>query len=39
MNPAFPKPLTDDVVRAADVVITMEREDACAISPGKCYED
>ncbi|WP_341855012.1 heat-shock protein HtpX [Brachybacterium sp. GPGPB12] len=36
---AFPKPLTDDVVRATDVVITMGRGDACPIYPGKRYED
>jgi arsenate reductase len=35
----FPKPLTDVVVRAADVVITMGCGDACPIYPGKRYED
>ena len=35
----FPKPLTDDVVRAADVVITMGCGDSCPIFPGKRYED
>jgi protein-tyrosine-phosphatase len=35
----FPKPLTDDAVRAADVVITMGCGDACPIYPGKRYED
>lgn len=35
----FPKPLTDEFVRAADVVITMGCGDACAIYPGKRYED
>jgi arsenate reductase len=35
----FPKPLTDDVVRAADVVITMGCGDSCPIYPGKRYED
>lgn len=35
----FPKPLTDDVVRAADVVITMGCGDTCPIYPGKKYED
>jgi protein-tyrosine-phosphatase len=35
----FPKPMTDDVVRAADVVITMGCGDACPIYPGKRYED
>jgi len=35
----FPKPLTDEVVRAADVVITMGCGDACPVYPGKKYED
>ena len=35
----FPKPLTNDKVRAADVVITMGCGDACPIYPGKRYED
>ena len=35
----FPKPLTDEVVRAADVVITMGCGDSCPIYPGKHYED
>ena len=35
----FPKPLTDEVVRAADVVITMGCGDACPIYPGKRYMD
>jgi protein-tyrosine-phosphatase len=35
----FPKPLTDDVVHAADVIITMGCGDACPILPGKRYED
>ncbi len=35
----FPKPLTDDVVRAADVVVTMGCGDACPIYPGKRYLD
>lgn len=39
LGSAFPKPLTDDVVRAADVVITMGCGDACPIYPGKRYED
>jgi arsenate reductase (thioredoxin) len=39
MEEAFPKPLTDEVVRAADVVITMGCGDACPIYPGKRYED
>jgi arsenate reductase (thioredoxin) len=37
MSEEFPKPLTDEVVRAADAVITMG--DACPIDPGKRYED
>jgi protein-tyrosine-phosphatase len=39
MSEEFPKPLTDEVVRAADVVITMGCGDACPIFPGKRYED
>lgn len=39
MGEAFPKPLTDEVVRAADVVITMGCGDACPIYPGKKYAD
>ncbi|NDK92364.1 arsenate reductase ArsC [Gordonia desulfuricans] len=35
----FPKPLTDDVVAAADVVISMGCGDACPIYPGKRYLD
>ena len=35
----FPKPLTDEFARAADVVITMGCGDACPIYPGKRYED
>lgn len=35
----FPKPLTDEVVRAADVVVTMGCGDACPIYPAKRYED
>ncbi|OYO01069.1 ArsR family transcriptional regulator [Propionibacteriaceae bacterium ES.041] len=36
---AFPKPLTDDGVRAADVVVTMGCGDVCPIIPGVRYED
>lgn len=36
---AFPKPLTDDAVRAADVVVTMGCGDVCPIIPGVRYED
>lgn len=35
----YPKPLTDEFVKAADVVITMGCGDACPIYPGKKYED
>jgi arsenate reductase (thioredoxin) len=35
----FPKPLTTDVVEAADVVITMGCGDACPVFPGKRYLD
>lgn len=35
----FPKPLTDDAVRAADVVITMGCGDICPIIPGVRYDD
>lgn len=36
---AFPKPLTDDAVRAADVVVTMGCDDVCPIVQGVSYED
>jgi arsenate reductase len=36
---AFPKPLTDDVLRAADVILTMGCGEACPVLPGKRYED
>ena len=39
MSEEFPKPLTNEVVAAADVVITMGCGDACPIYPGKKYED
>lgn len=35
----FPKPWTDEVVRAADVVVTMGCGDACPLHPGTRYED
>ena len=35
----FPKPWTDEIVQAADVVITMGCGDACPLFPGKRYED
>ncbi len=34
-----PKPWTDDVVRAADVVVSMGCGDTCPVFPGKRYED
>ncbi|MEX0651290.1 MAG: arsenate reductase ArsC, partial [Actinomycetota bacterium] len=36
---AYPKPITDEFVRASDVVITMGCGDACPIYPGKRYVD
>jgi protein-tyrosine-phosphatase len=39
LSKEFPKPLTDEVVEAADVVITMGCGDACPIYPGKRYLD
>ena len=39
LSEEYPKPLTDDAVRASDVVITMGCGDACPIFPGKRYED
>jgi protein-tyrosine-phosphatase len=39
LSQEFPKPLSDEVVRAADVVITMGCGDACPIYPGKRYLD
>lgn len=36
---AYPKPLTDDAVRAADVVVTMGCGDTCPVLPGIRYED
>jgi arsenate reductase (thioredoxin) len=39
MSHEFPKPLTDEVVRAADVVVTMGCGDSCPVYPGKHYED
>ncbi|GAA1831640.1 metalloregulator ArsR/SmtB family transcription factor [Agromyces salentinus] len=35
----YPKPLTDEVVRAADVVVTMGCGDACPVHPGRRYLD
>ena len=39
LSQEFPKPLTDEFVRAADAVVTMGCGDACPIYPGKRYED
>jgi arsenate reductase (thioredoxin) len=39
LSTALPRRLSDDDVRAADVVITMGCGDACPIYPGKRYED
>ncbi|MGH2691716.1 MAG: arsenate reductase ArsC [Actinomycetota bacterium] len=39
LSKEYPKPLTDEFVRASDVVITMGCGDACPIYPGKRYED
>jgi len=39
MSEEFPKPITDEAVNVADVVITMGCGDACPIFPGRRYED
>ncbi len=39
MSQRFPAPLTDEAVRASDVVVTMGCGDACPFYPGKRYED
>jgi arsenate reductase (thioredoxin) len=39
LSDEFPKPLTDEVVQAADVVVTMGCGDACPLLPGKQYLD
>ncbi len=39
LTAAYPKPLTDTVVQAADVVITMGCGDTCPYYPGEIYED
>ncbi|MEO6044011.1 MAG: arsenate reductase ArsC [Tepidiformaceae bacterium] len=39
LSQEFPKPFTDDVVQAADVVVTMGCGDACPFYPGKRYMD
>jgi arsenate reductase len=35
----YPKPWTEEIVQAADVVVTMGCGDACPVYPGKRYED
>jgi protein-tyrosine-phosphatase len=35
----FPKPLTDDMAQASDVVVTMGCGDTCPVTPGKRYLD
>ena len=35
----YPKPWTDEIARAADVIVSMGCGDACPIFPGKRYED
>ena len=35
----FPKPWTEEIIHAADVVVTMGCGDACPLYPGKRYED
>jgi arsenate reductase (thioredoxin) len=35
----YPKPFTDEIVQAADVVITMGCGDACPVFPGRRYEE
>jgi protein-tyrosine-phosphatase len=35
----YPKPWTDEIVRAADAVVTMGCGDACPVFPGKRYEE
>jgi arsenate reductase (thioredoxin) len=39
LTEAYPKPLTNEVVHAADVIVTMGCGDACPIYPGKRYLD
>jgi protein-tyrosine-phosphatase len=35
----YPKPWTDEIVAAADVIVTMGCGDACPIFPGRRYEE
>src|SRR5262245_13132705 len=39
LGASFPKPLTEEAVRASDAVVTMGCGDACPVFPGKRYED
>jgi arsenate reductase (thioredoxin) len=39
LDEEFPKPLTNDVIAAADIVVTMGCGDACPVLPGRRYED
>ena len=39
LKDAYPKPLTDEVVQAADIVVTMGCGDACPVVPGRRYLD
>lgn len=39
LSDCFPKPLTDEVVSAADIVVTMGCGEACPVVPGRRYED
>ena len=39
LTTAYPKPLTDSVLKAADVIVTMGCGDTCPYFPGKRYED
>jgi protein-tyrosine-phosphatase len=39
LTAAFPKPLTDEIVGAADMVVTMGCGEACPVVPGRRYED
>ncbi|MDF4251219.1 arsenate reductase ArsC [Streptomyces sp. WMMB303] len=39
LHDAYPKPLTDEVIQAADIVVTMGCGDACPVVPGRRYLD
>lgn len=38
-TPEFPKPLTDELARESDVIVTMSRGDTCPVYLGKHYLD